>query len=82
MSEATYQLNLPASIRIAATRLAEEDGVTLNDWIASAVAQKVGSVETAAAFFKRRAGGARAEDLTALLALAPDCEPDAHDKAP
>jgi hypothetical protein len=43
-------------IKKAAQRLAKEDGVSLNQWIASAVAQKVGVVETAAEFFNARAG--------------------------
>jgi len=43
MSKATYPLKLPVSIKKAAQRLAKEDGVSLNQWIASAVAQKVGS---------------------------------------
>jgi hypothetical protein len=79
MTEPTYLLRLPASIKAAAERLAKEDGVSLNDWIASAVAQKVGSVETAAEFFQRRSAGGRAEDLRAVLALAPDRQPDPGD---
>jgi hypothetical protein len=35
-------------------RLAKEDGVSLNQWIAAAVAEKVGVVETAADFFRKR----------------------------
>ena len=62
-----HPLKLPTSIRMAAERLAAEDGVSLNDWIASAVAQKVGAVETAAEFFHRRAAGARVEDLHDIL---------------
>ena len=58
MSKATYPLKLPASIKAAAARLAKEDGVSLNQWITAAVAQKIGAVETAADFFKRRAGNA------------------------
>ncbi|MGB6024158.1 MAG: hypothetical protein WBG40_03030, partial [Candidatus Sulfotelmatobacter sp.] len=58
MSKATYPLKLPLSIKRAAERLAKEDGVSLNQWIASAVAQKVGVAETAAEFFKKRAGTA------------------------
>ena len=69
-------LKLPASIKAAAARLAKEDGVSLNQWIASAVAQKVGAVETAAEFFRRRAGDARPEDLRAVLATVPDRAPD------
>jgi hypothetical protein len=82
MSKATYPLKLPASIKKAAARLAREDGVSLNQWISSAVAQKVGAVETAAAFFSRRAGEARLEDLHAILALAPDRAPDLGDEIP
>ncbi len=82
MSKATYPLKLPASIKAAAARLAKEDGVSLNQWIASAVAQKVGTVETAAEFFRRRAGDARPEDLLAMLALIPDRAPDPGDELP
>ena len=82
MSKATYPLKLPSSIKAAAARLAKEDGVSLNQWIASAVAQKVGAIETAADFFRHRAGDARPEDLHALLARAPDRKPDPGDEQP
>lgn len=73
MSKGTYPLKLPASIKRTAERLAKEDGVSLNQWISVAVAQKV-AVETAD-FFRRRAGNARAEDLKAFLDRAPDVPP-------
>lgn len=82
MSKATYPLKLPASVKAAAARLAKEDGVSLNQWIASAVAQKVGAVETAAEFFRRRAGGAKPGDLGAILARVPDRAPDPGDEPP
>ena len=82
MSKTTYPLKLPASVKAAAARLAREDGVSLNQWIAAAVAQKVGAVETAATFFRLRAGDAQPEDLAALLALAPDRAPDPGDELP
>jgi hypothetical protein len=50
MSKATYPLKLPLSIKEAAERLAQEDGVTRNQWIASAMAEEVGVIETAAYF--------------------------------
>nr|WP_294553727.1 pilus assembly protein HicB [uncultured Rhodopila sp.] len=75
MSKATYPLKQPASVKAAAARLAKEDGVSLNQSIAAAVAQKVGAVETAAAFFRERAGKARPEDLHAVLALVPEAAP-------
>ncbi len=71
MSKATYPLKLPISIKTAAAKLAKEDGVSLNQWIAAAVAQKVGAVETAAEFFKRRAGKAKPKDLLWFLDNAP-----------
>ncbi len=71
MSKATYPLKLPASIKLAAARLAKEDGVSLNQWIAAAVAEKVGAVETAADFFKRRAQNAKPADLLWFLDNAP-----------
>lgn len=80
MSKATYPLKLPASIKAAAARLAREDGVSLNQWIASAVAQKVGVVETASAFLRRRAGRAKPKDLLAFLAAAPDVPPQPGDE--
>ncbi|MBV8567352.1 MAG: pilus assembly protein HicB [Methylobacteriaceae bacterium] len=67
MSKISYPLKLPASIKLAAQRLAREDGVSLNQWIAVAVAQKIGAVETAADFLKRRAGDAKPADLLPFL---------------
>lgn len=75
MSKATYPLKLPLSIKTAAAKLAKEDGVSLNQWIAAAVAEKVGVVETAADFFKRRAGKAKPKDLTWFLDRAPKKPP-------
>jgi hypothetical protein len=79
MSRATYPLKLPVSIKKAAERLAKEDGVSLNQWIASAVAQKVGVVETAAQFFKKRAGKATGDGLLKFLRNAPNIRPEPED---
>jgi hypothetical protein len=79
MSKATYPLKLPLSIKEAAARLAKEDGVSLNQWIASAVAEKVGAVQTAALFLTRRAGTVRPESLLPLLNDAPDAPPEPDD---
>lgn len=82
MSTNTYPLKLPASIKAAAARLAKEDGVSLNQWIASAVAQKVGTVETAAEFLKKRAGAATPEDFLRSLEQVPDAPPLEGDELP
>jgi hypothetical protein len=80
MSKATYPLKLPLSIKKAAQRLAREDGVSLNQWIAVAVAEKVGVVETAADFFKKRAGKATGAGLLRFLRSAPKSAPEADDQ--
>ena len=82
MSKATYPLKLPASIKAAAARLAKEDGVSRNQWIAAAVAQKVGVVETAASFFQRRAAGATSDDLKRVIDKVPDVPPNPEDTLP
>ena len=71
MSKATYALKLPLSTKKAAQRLAQEDGVSLNQWIAAAVAEKVGVMETAAEFFKKRAGVKTGDRLMEFLPDAP-----------
>ena len=85
MSETTrykYPLKLPASLKETAARLAKDDGVSLNQWIATAVAQKIGAVETAAEFFERRGARSTPEDLTSHLDNAPDVPPQPGDELP
>lgn len=82
MSKATYPLKLPVSIKNAAARLAKEDGVSLNQWIATAVAQKVGVVETAAEFFRRRSEGFTLGDLDRVLDKVPNRPPEPGDELP
>jgi hypothetical protein len=80
MSKSTYPLKLPTSIKKAAQRLAQEDGVSLNQWIASAVAEKVGVMETAATFFQKRAGKATGDGLMRFLRNAPNVAAEPEDK--
>ena len=79
MSKATYPLKLPLSVKRAAQRLAKEDGVSLNQWIAVAVAEKVGVVQTAAEFFEQRAGDATGAGFAKFLRKAPKVRPDPED---
>jgi hypothetical protein len=82
MSKSTYPLKLPTSLKNAAARLAKEDGVSLNQWIATAVAQKVGAVETAAEFFARRAEGRTGDGLGRILDKVSDAPPEPDDALP
>lgn len=81
MSKASYPLKLPASVKAAAARLAKEDGVSLNQWISVAIAQKIGVVETASDFLARRAGNARPADMLPFLDNARKEPPPSGDEA-
>ncbi len=48
-----FALNLPRSLKEQAAALADADGVSLNQWITTAVAYRVGSEVTADAFFAK-----------------------------
>lgn len=67
----TYPLRLPKSIKAAAEKLSKADGTSLNQFVATAVAEKIAVMETAA-FFDARANRARARadrgEPSALLA--------------
>jgi hypothetical protein len=63
---ATYPLHLPASVKAEAERLAAEDGTSLNQFVASAVAEKVAALRTAS-FFSGRGGRGDREGFRRLL---------------
>lgn len=75
MSKSTYPLKLPTSVKTAAARLAKADGVSLNQFIAAAVAEKVGVIETAREFLERRAGNAKPSDLGKYVRKAGRAQP-------
>ncbi|MDO9711013.1 toxin-antitoxin system HicB family antitoxin [Paracraurococcus lichenis] len=50
-----YALRLPASVKAEAERLAAADGTSLNQFVASAVAEKIAALRTAEYFAERRA---------------------------
>ena len=80
MSKSTYPLKLPTSIKNAAAELAASDGVSLNQFIAAAVAEKVGSLRTAREFLRARAGSAKPKDMLKYLRRAPKMTPTADDQ--
>lgn len=50
----TYPLRLPASIKAEAERLAATEGTSLNQFVATAVAEKVAALRTASYFAERK----------------------------
>lgn len=77
----TRAFDLPDSLLKRAEELAREDGVSLDVWVTSALAQKIGAVETAAAFFQHRSAGA-GKGLNSYLDLVPDNPPMPGDELP
>ncbi|MBI3545277.1 MAG: pilus assembly protein HicB [Gammaproteobacteria bacterium] len=71
MSKKTYPLKLPSSIKNAAADLAKLDGVSLNQFIAAAVAEKVGTLRGARDFLQQRAGAAKPKDMLKYIRRAP-----------
>ena len=80
MNKSAYPLKLPRSVKAAAQRLAQEDGVSLNQFIAAAVAEKVGSLQSASEFLAQRAGTTRSRDMLKFLRKAPKAPPVAGDQ--
>ena len=50
----TYPLRLPVSIKAEAEKLAAAEGASLNQFVATAVAEKVAALRTASYFAERR----------------------------
>ena len=79
MNKARVSLHLPISLKAAAEEFARLDGVSLNQFISTAVAQKVGAVD-AAEFFRRRGAGGDRERAIAFLRASPDMSPAPEDE--
>lgn len=51
----TYPLRLPRSVKAEVERMAKADGVSVNQFVATAVAEKLAALSTAEFFAERRA---------------------------
>ena len=54
--KSTYPLRLPASLKAAVAEISKEDGTSINQFVTTAVAEKVSAMKTAE-FFSTRAAG-------------------------
>lgn len=53
-AQSTYPLRLPRSMKAEVERMANKDGVSINQFVATAVAEKLAVMNTAAFFAERR----------------------------
>lgn len=51
---ATFPLRLPRSLKAAVMRIAKEEGTSVNQFVVTAVAEKLSALETASFFEERR----------------------------
>ena len=72
-------LRLPNSIHDRARVLSKRDHVSINQFVATAVAEKISAMETES-YLAKRAKRASREQFEAALAQVPDREPDEHDR--
>ena len=50
----TYPLRLPASLKAAVAEISKEDGTSINQFVTTAVAEKITAMKTAEFFTSRR----------------------------
>lgn len=75
----TLSLRLPDSLHKTAKTVARKEHVSVNQFIATALAEKV-SVLMTEDYLLERAKRSRRKDYLAVLAKAPDVEPEERDR--
>jgi predicted DNA-binding ribbon-helix-helix protein len=75
----TLSIRLPNSLHKNLKWIAEKEGVSINQLIASAVAEKISALETESYLQSRAVRGSR-EAFEQALAAAPDVEPMSEDR--
>ena len=75
----TLNVKIPESLRRRAQSLAQDDGVALDQFIATALAEKVAALDADTYIHERAARGSR-EKFEVVLSKVPDVEPEEHDR--
>lgn len=75
----TVSLTLPQSLQEQVEALAQKEGISVPEFITLAVAEKLATLTTAEYLAERAKRGSR-DKLLAVLAKAPDVEPEEYDK--
>lgn len=75
----TISLRLPDSLHNHARAMAQKDGISINQFIASAVAEKMSALDTQNYLEQRAKHGSLAK-FRAAMAKVPDVEPAEYDR--
>ena len=77
----TYPLRLPASLKAAVLEISRADGTSINQFVTTAVAEKISAMRTAE-FFTGRASAADIETARRLLRRSGGQPPAPDDRLP
>lgn len=77
----TLSLRLPTSLHEQLRSLSAQEGISINQFITFAIAEKMAALDTKNYLQQRAERGSR-EKLLAVLAKAPDVEPEEVDRLP
>ncbi len=72
-------LRLPNSLHERVKKYAEKEGISINQFIASAVTEKISAFATVE-YLEKRAGKANEKKFRKALSKVPDAEPEEYDK--
>lgn len=75
----TLNVNIPESLHRRAQSLAQDDGVPLDQFIATALAEKVAVLDADSSIRERAARGSR-DKFDRVLSKVPDVEAEEHDR--
>jgi hypothetical protein len=75
------QVQIPDSLHKSLSELASRDGISIDQFISTAIAEKLSALMTESYLSERTKRGSRAK-YEAILAKVPDVEPEAYDKIP
>ena len=78
-SVSTYPLRLPASLKATVAEISKEDGTSINQFVATAVAEKISAMRTAE-LFANRANEADIESARRILCRDGGQLPEAKDQ--
>ena len=78
---ATYPLRLPASLKVAVAEVARRDGTSINQFVTTAVAEKLSAMRTAE-FFAERRTSADIEEARRILFRDVGKPPEPEDRLP
>lgn len=75
----TLSLRLPESLHRGVKEVVQKEGISINQFITIAIAEKLSALLTEE-YLQERAKHGNREDYLAALAQVPDAEPEAYDK--